>query len=99
MQKGTARSAPSLGLRNRTERLSEYGERRAAVFGLGSVAADISIGVRFKLGTRKRRRVAGPSSAGKDNAWDAGCEIDTMDTHTIVFGMSPEGDIHPGYAL
>ena len=73
------------------ERLSEYGERRAAVLGLGSVAADISIGVRFGLGARKRRRLHVPSSTGDDSQDTA-----TMDTHTLVFGLDAEGDVHAG---
>jgi hypothetical protein len=68
------------------------------VFGLGSVAADISLGVRFGLGARKRKRVAPPPpSIITDEAVDPDLEIDTMDTHTVVFGMSSDGDIHAGF--
>jgi hypothetical protein len=91
VQKGTTRSAPGLGLRNRTERLAEYGVRRAALLGLGSVAADISVGVRFGLGARKRRRLHLPSSE-EDDIQDA----ETTATHTVVFGLGPEGNVHAG---
>lgn len=49
-QKGTARSAPGLGRRNRAQRLLEYSERRAAVLGLPRLAAPT------RLAGRKRRR-------------------------------------------
>ena len=58
---------------------------------MGSVAADISVGFRFGLGARKRRRVHPPV---ENDQQDAG----TMDAHTVVFGPGPEGDVHAGYA-
>jgi len=98
-QKGTARSAVGLGLRNRAERLSEYADRRAAVLGygngLGSVAADISIGIRFGLGpARKKRRV--PHGAATFSEEDDGHDAGKMDVHTVVFGLGPDGDVQAG---
>lgn len=59
------------------------------MLGLGSVAADISIGVRFGLGARKRKRAQAPL--------DLNGEPDTMDTHTVVFGANAEGDVRAGW--
>lgn len=89
VDKGTVRSSPGLGRRNRSERLAEYGERRTAV--LGSVAADISVGVHFGLGvgSRKRRRIQAPSKLPEE-------EYEAMGTHTVVFGLGASGEVHPG---
>ena len=86
VDKGTVRS---LGRRNRSERLAEYGERRAAI--LGGVAADISVGIRFGLGvgSRKRRRILTPSKLPEE-------EFEAMGTHTVVFGLGASGEICPG---
>jgi hypothetical protein len=55
LQKNTARSAPALGLRNRAQRLSEYGARRAAILGRSGTAGCGSPSQQLPPG-RKRRR-------------------------------------------
>ena len=89
VDKGTVRSSPALGRRNRSQRLAEYGERRTAV--LGSVVADINVGTRFGLGggSRKRRRILAPSKLPQE-------EFEAMGTHTVVFGLGTGGDVRPG---
>lgn len=60
------------------------------MLGLGSVSADVSVGVRFGAGSRKRRRLLPSSAVYKDQ------KADDMDVHTVIFGIGPEKDVRPG---
>ncbi|TFK39725.1 hypothetical protein BDQ12DRAFT_508429 [Crucibulum laeve] len=54
VEKGTSRSAPTLGRRNRSQRLSEYAERRSSV--LGTLTNNPICTPITRLAGRKRRR-------------------------------------------
>jgi hypothetical protein len=108
VKKGTAHSGPGLGLRNRAQRLFEYGERRAFIG-----CAPPSIGrkrrrewdvVRRRLPNAVELKVIFEEEEEEERVslldYVEQCEQRSeMDNKTVVFQPGTGGHLRPGYAV